>query len=322
MNIFLKHYLSRDTSSLVLWCFQCHIPGYPLQEYKSWSNQSCHAISSMRLDWLLCFWIFSSCILATWTSWGHGLIGARLFNERSDCKMQSRRPSEIERRLQCYLDDVSVKNESGTVRPQENKSKNNCFSVWNVFACRHLHAQEPPPYILLFIICALQRGCFCYITSICSQWSFPRMLPNFHCRSEIWNPLHKTSAKTGETCLVDLKHPRNNFTKGSWRSRFWIHVEPSLTKKKCVFYRNVQIWATRKLPICITKQSLTNQLRPLSNAYPCSNATWATKLFSRGQGDASFKSERNRFQSPKMARKKYLALSSCPKLVEFSCKML
>lgn len=217
INIFLKHYLSGDTSSAVFWCFQCDIPWYSLQDYKSWSNQSCHPTSSMRLDcldWLLCFWIFSSCILATWTSWGHGLIGAWLFNERS-CKMQSRRPSQIERRLQYYLDDVSVKNESGTVRPQEHTSKNNCFSVWNVCTCRHLHAQEPPIYMYFSSSSVPYKEVACISppfvpNEVSQECNEPKKsVPISCCKSEIWNPLHETSERlSAKLVWVDLTNPR------------------------------------------------------------------------------------------------------------------
>lgn len=276
----------------------------------------------MRLDWLLCFWIFSSCILATWTSWGHGVIGDRLFNEQSYCKMQSRRPSEIGWRLQCYLDDASVKNESGTVRPQEHTSKNNCF-LFEMCLLAGIYMHKNP-----HICTSLQNLCLTKRLLAYHLHLFPIKFPKnatklslqkWDLESFTWN-IWKTF---GETCLGRPdESPANNFTKGSkwknWKSRFWIHVEPSLTKNKvCVFTRNVQVWATRKVP-------LSNHWRINCNHYRThihvSNATWATKLFSRGQGDASFKSERNCFQSPEMARKKHLALSSCPKLVEFRCK--
>lgn len=65
--------------------------------------------------------------------------------------------------------------------------------------------------------------------------------------------------------IISPKDPNEKF--GGVDFEFMWNLLPP--KKSVCFYRNVQIWATRKVPICITKQSLTNQLQPLSNAYPC-----------------------------------------------------
>ena len=113
-----------------------------------------------------------------------------------------------------------------------------------------------------------------------------KTLPNFRCKSEIWNPLHETSKRPANLCLVDLTNPRNNFTKWSQmkdlKSSFWIHVEPALTKKDVFlpWCQKCEDISHQKLPIYITKQSLMNQLQPLSNSYPLSNVAWTTKLFS------------------------------------------
>lgn len=191
MNISLKHYWSGDTSSLVLWCSQCDIPWYPLQNYKSWTNQSCHPISSMRLDWLLCFWIFSSC--------GNvDFMGARLFDKRSYCKMQSRRYSQIERKLQYYLDDISVKNEPGTVRPQDCKAKTTVFRLKCVYLPASTCTRTPHIYTSLHHLCLTKRLLAYHLHLF--PMKFPKneakkSVPNFCCNSEIWNPLHETSKK-------------------------------------------------------------------------------------------------------------------------------
>ena len=56
-----------------------------------------------------------------------------------------------------------------------------------------------------------------------------------------------------------------------------------LSQKKHVFLpwcQKCEHISHPKLPIYITKQSLMNQLQPLSNSYPFGNVAWTTKLFS------------------------------------------
>ena len=111
-----------------------------------------------------------------------------------------------------------------------------------------MHKNLPPPYILLFRICALQRGCFylyhlhLFPNEVSQECNEPKMsVPISCCKSEIWNPLYETSERlSAKLVTVDLTNPSQKFHQriqyekiGGVDFEFmWNLLSP---KKECVF---------------------------------------------------------------------------------------
>lgn len=95
---------------------------------------------------------------------GHGLNGARLFNELVRCSQED---------LHKLREDCNVtwmmhlsKTNQEQYGHRNTQAKTTAF-LFEMCLLAGIYMHKNPPYILLFIICALQRGCV-HITSICS----------------------------------------------------------------------------------------------------------------------------------------------------------